>query len=1068
MAEADPNRVIVELIAKTDGFDGKVTQSATNFERSTAKIGKAGSDAERVLENLRKKLDAALAAGNTQKADAIAANIRKIEAASNTAAASVERLGTRTGTAMTAVDRSMRQATQRSRLLGFQISDIGTQLSAGASPFIVLAQQGPQVANALDGAKGAVGRFASFLSGPWGAALLAATTILGGFLFRAKEAADGVDDLVEKLKENAEKTRKSNEANEIFANTLEGVTQALNDNEKALKGVEEGHKTAAQQALEGAIAARARLEGLRAETLAMIENAKALLEFQRARASGPGQGAELAALRLDDRRKALESLERALGKVDEAAKRADDQITRALGRRVVERAQRDAAEVANDKFDAQVRAAEKAATKEEILNGTLRRQVDLIEAARKAELKRIQDTERERNKTGANRETGRELTAGEAASIARAAGLVVNSAGRTFAEQKRLYDAWIKAGKPSDNPVAPPGTSAHEGARGRWALDIQLTKGLTPDLIRKVFAAQGVNLTKVFKERGHFHVEGSRAQADAAETETARLAEQELNRVQAFQNEKAGLENQVIDAQQSLVTSAEKIAELELQAIDLAHDRYADEVAHLEEIGKLHGDEAKELLKLNDERAALRKEAVKRREDERKFRIEAAAAQRFTDVRVADLQNQADVLQGQQRLADTQKERRDIERRLIDLQFQEERLRLQYQIGYAERLKTQEGISDSEKAEAEAQAAIARMKLSTIDQRQANTTAAADRANAGPLQDFFSGIPDTADEINEALEGIATGGLATFTDALTEAIVQWHGFGDAALSALQAVTAELVKLAIQQIIVNTIGKAFGKDQKTGADAAKEAAVALTAELTKVAAQQIAQQAIAQALGAATTAATVAQATAVGLAWAPAAAAASLATLGANAGPAAAALAATTALATALAVPKFAAGGRILGPGSSMSDSVPIMASNDEFMVRAKAARRIGYDRLEYINRTGELPMLAEGGRVIGPSAPVKFPMFAEGGRVRGITPMNTPASQPARGGFSTGDISQLRSLIGEAVNAGIGAMPDLNVINAVDPGDMLQKGLGTPKGSRALLNYISSNPNAIRGAQRQP
>jgi hypothetical protein len=38
---------------------------------------------------------------------------------------------------------------------------------------------------------------------------------------------------------------------------------------------------------------------------------------------------------------------------------------------------------------------------------------------------------------------------------------------------------------------------------------------VTPELLRKVFAAQGISLSKVFLERGHYHIEGSRAQADA-------------------------------------------------------------------------------------------------------------------------------------------------------------------------------------------------------------------------------------------------------------------------------------------------------------------------------------------------------------------------------------------------------------------------------------------------------------------------------------------------------------------------------------------------------------------------
>lgn len=61
---------------------------------------------------------------------------------------------------------------------------------------------------------------------------------------------------------------------------------------------------------------------------------------------------------------------------------------------------------------------------------------------------------------------------------------------------------------------------------------------------------------------------------------------------------------------------------------------------------------------------------------------------------------------------------------------------------------------------------------------------------------------------------------------------------------------------------------------------------------------------------------------------------------------------------------FATGGHILGAGTKTSDSIPIMASNGEFMMRAAAVDKVGVGALDYINRTGELPKgFADGGVV---------------------------------------------------------------------------------------------------------
>lgn len=52
---------------------------------------------------------------------------------------------------------------------------------------------------------------------------------------------------------------------------------------------------------------------------------------------------------------------------------------------------------------------------------------------------------------------------------------------------------------------------------------------------------------------------------------------------------------------------------------------------------------------------------------------------------------------------------------------------------------------------------------------------------------------------------------------------------------------------------------------------------------------------------------------------------------------------------------YAFGGRIAGAGGDMSDDVPILASNNEFMVKANSAKSVGYDVLGYMNATGSLP-----------------------------------------------------------------------------------------------------------------
>lgn len=66
--------------------------------------------------------------------------------------------------------------------------------------------------------------------------------------------------------------------------------------------------------------------------------------------------------------------------------------------------------------------------------------------------------------------------------------------------------------------------------------------------------------------------------------------------------------------------------------------------------------------------------------------------------------------------------------------------------------------------------------------------------------------------------------------------------------------------------------------------------------------------------------------------------------------------------------QFAEGGRIAGPGTQTSDSIPIMASDGEYMVKASSASRLGTPVLNYLNRYGRLPGFATGGQIGVPTS----------------------------------------------------------------------------------------------------
>jgi hypothetical protein len=143
---ATAERVVVELEARNGSFDANVRASARTFDQATSSIERGALDAERAVER---------SSGS--------------------------------------IVRSTGQIAQSQRNLGYQFADIGASLASGSSPFIVLAQQAPQVANALEGVGGTAGRLAAFFSGPFGAALLAAGSVIGVLASKSLEASDAHD-----------------------------------------------------------------------------------------------------------------------------------------------------------------------------------------------------------------------------------------------------------------------------------------------------------------------------------------------------------------------------------------------------------------------------------------------------------------------------------------------------------------------------------------------------------------------------------------------------------------------------------------------------------------------------------------------------------------------------------------------------------------------------------------------------------------------------------------------------------------------------------------------------------
>jgi hypothetical protein len=617
MASYEADKVIVELLAQTDNFDGKVKQSAATFENSMATIERSGAKAE-----------AKVAQGSSNRANALAKEASLIS--------------------------------RFSQSIGADMVDVGSLLTGPRSPFTVIPKQASGVSSALGLVAGAAGGMAGALVSVAVPALMAGAAALFKLATDADSTEAQIDELVEKLKENAEKAGLAEQAAAIFAQTLEGLTEATRNQDNALKKLNDSEKTFAERSLHSAVTILRGLEAKRAEIETNLKLARSRIEAAKA-----GLGAVDERERFQNEQEftrandAIGDLEKDLAGLDKTLAKSRQNFKEFFATVVTERAQSEAdpLKAIKEKYDGRnglINKAKQRAIAEGTVSTELARQIRLLEKQRKLEEDAAREAARKPRADRSGQQSGRQISEAEARQIVAGIGGTVTSGFRTPEHNRR---------------VGGQSTSYHlEGQ----ALDIKKTAGLTLAKIVKAFADKGVRLIEKLDEGDHFHVawakRGGGKRGPSAETLAKRAqsaADAAERREQGFQNELAGLNDGIVSARQSLMDSAEAIAQLELTSIEISRAKYEDNVKSLEEQRRYTKEEAKQLIDLNNERAKLRADLVKQREEQRKRQLQEQAFQNASAVQDAGLRNEQDVLQSRLAIAKTTSERHAIERRLL-------------------------------------------------------------------------------------------------------------------------------------------------------------------------------------------------------------------------------------------------------------------------------------------------------------------------------------------------------------------------------------------------------------------
>jgi tape measure domain-containing protein len=143
------------------------------------------------------------------------------------------------------------------------------------------------------------------------------------------------------------------------------------------------------------------------------------------------------------------------------------------------------------------------------------------------------------------------------------------------------------------------------------------------------------------------------------------------------------------------------------------------------------------------------------------------------------------------------------------------------------------------------------------------------------------------------------------------------------------------------------------------------------------------------------------------------------------------------------------GGRISGPGTPTSDSIPAWLSDEEAVLKAESTRKLdakyGAGFIDYLNQYGDLPQSfkALAGNFTIPKLDMPTVKFSAGGRVNASAVNNNVRVDPA--------------------NVDARTRLELTTVNILDP-SLVHDALANAGGRRTLLNVMSSNPGAFRQA----
>ncbi|WEK00592.1 MAG: hypothetical protein P0Y59_02555 [Candidatus Sphingomonas phytovorans] len=757
----------------TSGSASRLGKALDDTGSSAGKAGGSTAEYSRDVARLKAQIDPAW--GSLQKFRSEAVILREaLDAGAITHKQYVETMRqnasaagllTNAGKQVTAMTGGQRAGVNQ---LIMNIGDMSTMYSMGARPAQIFASQIGQITQAVQLASGGTSKFATFLGGPYGMALALAVQLGGpflGFLFESKTAAD-----------------KAAEANETLTQKLDRQKHSLAEVSAALKEYNGEQAKARETALQQAEAAKKAADAQLKEALAIRTKLAAELEARRASASANmGQGAGGAAgafsqgqltateQKIKDNEKQIADLrkqarEAGANLADERSQIDADPVkkTREGFAKLQEQAKATITDV--DKLTARLtalREQEDEAVKKIRESGRSRdtTAADASLGDMTALLKKLFPGARITSTTGGKHAVGSDHPKGKAIDFVPQGGMGTY----TTAEVEKILEeagVTIRRNASGTKQIFGPGRSAGKPGDHDDHFHFAWTGGASPE-----------------------EAERRKAQADAKKLAAQ---EKEDRRVERYSRDLAGLQQAAADIQKRMADTAEERAKLELQGLEIATGEQARRITASKDYTEAQKLQLLLALSIKD---SLERQLIEQRKNEELARqaFEVAQAQRA---------NARDLLQNELKLAETRETRHDIELRLLDLTYEQEKAALDAVLASTEAT--------------EAQKKIAQARLAILGQLKAGDRAAIEREYENPVERYQRELRNYGAGINDELAKVPVNGLQKLEDRLVETRLRLKELGAAFKDVANQIISDLLRIAVRQWITAPLaGLLFG-------------------------------------------------------------------------------------------------------------------------------------------------------------------------------------------------------------------------------------------------------------------